>query len=184
MPGSHPASSIACTDSDTSGTTSAAALRTTSAVAAWVRPRDGNAADVHYLEEARAALGPIMAASRAVAASGRSHHVRALARLAHAEQADELAAITAVLSRWRQLDVHSGSTPLPDAVRALRTTDQDQHFVDHLTAHAHASVAAARAEMIAGASPAARSLAEQAIHAHDRRLSAISLLFPPTTSRP
>jgi uncharacterized protein (DUF305 family) len=149
-----------------------------------VRRRDGNAADVHYLEEARAALGPIMAASRDIAASGRSHHVRALARLALAEQADQLAAIAAALSAWGQLDSRSASTPFRDAMPELHSTDQDRTFADHLTAHAHSSLVSARAEMIAGASPTARSIAERAIHAHDRRLAAISLLFPPTTPRP
>ena len=66
---------------------------------------------------------------------------------------------------------------MPDVAR----TDQDQAFADHLTAHAHASLMSARVEMIAGANPAARSIAEQAIHAHDRRLAALTLLFPPTT---
>jgi uncharacterized protein (DUF305 family) len=153
-------------------------------MAPWVRRRDGNAADDRYLEEARAALGPIMAASRAVAASGRSHHVRALAGLALAEQADQLAAITAALSVWGRLDARSAVTPFPDAVPEPHSTDRDRIFADHLTAHAHASLTSARAEMIAGASPAARSIAEQAIHAHYRRLAAISLLFPPTPPRP
>lgn len=185
MPGSRPTSSAASTTpgttpADTPGTISA----TTSAAATWVRRRDGNAADVHYLEEARAALGPIMAASRDIAASGRSHHVHALARLTLAEQADQLAAITAALSAWGQLDGRSTSTPFPDAIPELHSTDQDRDFADHLTAHAHASLASARAEMIAGASPTARSIAKEAIHAHYRRLAAISVLFPPTTSRP
>lgn len=187
MPETPPASSNAptppgSTPGDAPGTVSA----TTSAVASWVRRRDGNAADVHYLEEARAALGPIMAASRDIAASGRSHHVRALGRLALAEQADQLAAIAAALSAWGQLDARSAptSTPFPDAIPERHSTDQDRNFADHLAAHAHASLASARAEMITGASPTARSIAEQAIHAHDRRLAAIILLFPPTTPRP
>ncbi|HET8986394.1 MAG TPA: hypothetical protein VFN03_11605 [Trueperaceae bacterium] len=153
-------------------------------MASWVRRRDGNAADVHYLEEARAALGPIMAASSDIATSGRSHHVRALARLALAEQTDQLAAITAALTAWGQLDNRSTSIPLPDAKPDLHSRDHDRTFADHLKAHAHVSLASARAEMIAGASPTARSIAEQAIHAHDRRLAAIRLLFPPRTPRP
>lgn len=185
MRGSHPTSSTASTTSGTTpGTASGTTSATTSAVASWVRRRDGNAADVHYLEEARAALGPIMAASRDIAASGRSYHVRALARLALAEQADQLAAITAALSAWGRLDAGSSSTPFPDPMHEQHSRDQDRNFADHLTAHAHASLASARAEMIAGASPTARAIAEQAIHAHDRHLAAISLLFPPTTRRP
>ena len=184
MPGSHSTSSTASTTpEDSLGAIYRTTSATTSTVASWVTRRDGNAADVQYLEEARAALGPIMAASRDIATSGRSHHVRALARLALAEQADQLAAITAALTAWGQLDIRSTSTPFPDAKREQDVTDQDLDFADHLTAHAHASLASARAEMIAGASPTARSIAEQAIHAHDRRLAAISLLFPPTTPR-
>ena len=186
MRGSHPTSSTASSTSETTSettpeTTPGTTSGTSSAVASWVRRRDGNAADVHYLEEARVALGPIMAASRDIAASGRSHHVRALARLALAEQADQLAAITAALSAWGQLDAGSSSTLFSDAMREQHSRDQDRNFADHLTAHAHASLASARAEMITGVSPTARAIAEQAIHAHDRRLAAISLLFPPTT---
>jgi hypothetical protein len=146
--------------------------------------RHGNAADVHYLEEARDALGPIMAASRAVTTSGRSHHVRALARLALAEQDDQLAAITAALSAWRRLDALIAGTPPVDEVLELHGTDQDRTYADHLAAHAHASLASARAEMIAGANPAARTIAEEAIHAHDRHLSAIRLLFPTAPPQP
>ena len=189
MSASRPASSTAST---TPGTTSETAAETTaettsattSARASGKRRRDGNAADVHYLEEASAALGPIMTASRAVATSGRSHHVRALARLALAEQADQLAAITAALSVWGRLEDLGASTPFPNAVPELQDAHQDRVFTDHLTAHAHASLKSARAEMIAGASPAARSIAEQAIHAHNRRLAALVLLFPPTTPQP
>lgn len=185
MPGSHRTSRTASTTAENSpGTTSGTPSATTSAVASWVRRRDGNAADVHYLEEARAALGPIMAASSDIATSGRSHHVRALARLALAEQTDQLAAITAALTAWGQLDNRSTSIPLPDAKPDLHSRDHDRTFADHLKAHAHVSLASARAEMIAGASPTARSIAEQAIHAHDRRLAAIRLLFPPRTPRP
>lgn len=187
MPASHRTSSTASATPDhapgtTPGTTSTTPSTTPTAVASRVRRRDGNAADVHYLEEAHAALGPIMAASRDIATSGRSHHVRALARLAFAEQADQLAAITAALAAWGQLDTCSTSTPLPDPSRQQGSEGQDLDFTDHLTAHAHASLASARAEMIAGASPTARSIAEQAIHAHDRRLVAISLLLPPPTT--
>src|SRR5512145_1385354 len=121
MPASRPASS-------TPHTTSEPTARSTSGTTSGTRWRHGNAADVHYLEEARDALGPIMAASRAVATSGRSHHVRALARLALAEQADQLAAITAALSAWGRLDALSASPPPVDPVLEPRGTDQDRIF--------------------------------------------------------
>lgn len=182
MTASHPASTTASTTTDTtSGTASATTAGTTSATASGIRRRHGNAADVHYLEVARDALGPIMAASRAITTSGRTHHVRALARLALAEQADQLAAITAALTIWGRLDILGAVTPLPDDAPGFHSTDQDRVFADHLTAHAHASLASARAEMIAGANPAARSIAERAIHAHDRQMAALTLLFPPAT---
>jgi uncharacterized protein (DUF305 family) len=180
MSASHPASSTASTSETTSRTPSGTTSATTTALSSE-RCQNGNAADVHYLKEARDALGPIMAASRGIATSGRSHHVRGLARLALAEQTDQLAAITAALTGWGRLDVPGASTPLPGALPEVASTDQDQAFADHLAAHAHASLTSARAEMIAGANPAARSIAEQAIHAHDRRLAALTLLFPPTT---
>lgn len=173
MTASHPASSTAPTTSET-----------TSRSTSGTRWRHANAADVHYLEEARDALGPIMTASRAVATSGRSHHVRALARLALAEQGDQLAAITAALSAWGRLDALIASPPPVDSVLEPHGTDQDRIFADHLAAHAHASLASARAEMIAGANPAARSIAEEAIHAHDRGLAAVRLLFPNPPPQP
>jgi uncharacterized protein (DUF305 family) len=182
MPALHPASDTAPTTSETtSRTASATTTGAAAATASGTGSRHGNAADVHYLEEARDALGPIMAASRAITTSGRTRHVRALARLALAEQADQLAAITAALRTWGRLDSLGAATSLPDAAPGLPRTDMDRMFADHLTAHAHASLTSARAEMIAGANPAARSIAEQAIHAHDRRLAALTLLFPPTT---
>ena len=184
MSASHPASSTASTPETTFRTPVGTTSATTTAMPSGRRRHNSNAADVHYLEEARDALGPIMAASRGTATSGRSHHVRGLARLALAEQTDQLAAITAALSVWGRLDALGPPTPLPDAVPEVASTDQDQVFADHLTAHAHASLMSARVEMIAGANPAARSIAEQAIHAHDRRLAALTLLFPPTTPQP
>ena len=170
MSASHPTVNI-------SSTTSAPASETTSGP----RRRGCNAADVHYLQGAREALGPIMAASMATATSGRSHHVRGLARLALAEQADQLAAITAALDTWGRLDALAVRTPPTDAAPGLHGTDQDRVFADQLSAHAHASLTSARDEMIAGVNRTARSIAEQAIHAHDRRLAALSLLYPPAT---
>ena len=52
-----------------------------------------------------------------------------------------------------------------------------QVFADALTAHAHESIAAARAEMVAGASRDARAIAEHAIRAEYRQLAALDLLL-------
>jgi uncharacterized protein (DUF305 family) len=141
--------------------------------------RDGNAVDVHYLEHTRAALGPIMAASSAASSQATRHGVRALARVAFTEQTDQLATISAVLLAWGRPAVTGPRTTVADATPSSGS-DLDQVFADLLTAHAHASLAAARVEMVAGASHAARPIAEAAIHKHDRRLAAIDELFPPT----
>lgn len=151
------------------------------------RHRDGNDEDVRYLLEARAALFPIMAASRAAATLAGSPHVRSLARVALAEQGDQLAAITACLHDWGHTDpadpAPARAGALADVLTGLRGPEVDRVFVLVLTDHARASLVRARVEMVAGASPLVRPIAEAAIHEHDRRLAALQHLGAATGSR-
>lgn len=144
---------------------------------------DGNDVDVHYLEHTHAALGPIMAASNAAAVQGTDHHVRALARLAYAEQTDQLATISACLLAWGRPTAVEPHAPLAEAATRVQGPTRDHVFADQLTAHAHASLASARLELVAGVSHTARPIAEAAIHKQDRRLAALHLLFPPTLAK-
>ena len=137
-----------------------------------VRP-DGNAADQHYLEEAAGALGPIMAACEAGAARSPRPAVRILVREAKGVHAAQLSAIAEIL--------HAQGRPGPSYVRAGEVADLarlagaalDRALVERLTAHAHASIAAARTELVVGVSPSVRRLAERAIHADDRLIAAL-----------
>ena len=149
--------------------------------AAPSRP-DGNDADLLYLEQAHAALGPVLTACSAAVAHGASSGLRALAQSTRAEQVRQLAAISACLGVWRS----SGAKVLPlvatDALAGLRGAALHEAFVDHLTAHAHASIASARTELVTGASRSARLVAERVIHAEDRRLAALGRLPSPDRS--
>jgi hypothetical protein len=155
--------------------------------AAILRP-DGNDVDVHYLEEARGALALVIAIIHAVSSRPAGHNVRALARDALSVQTRRLAAISACLLAWdrpeapgrgQDSEPDPGATELP----GFDGPTLDQVFANQLTAHAHASISAARAEMVAGASRGARSIARDAIRAEYRQLAALDVLFPLTGSR-
>ena len=140
-------------------------------VDAHARP-EGNANDLRYLEDAVAALVPIMAVCEGAARSARPD-VRALARDALSVQADRFAAMSAVLLGWGQPEKAPPPIAPAGALDGLGGEALDRMFVDRLTAHAHASLIRSRAEMVAGASRSTRSLAEHAIHADDRQLAVL-----------
>ena len=133
---------------------------------------EGNATDLRYLEDAVAALVPIMAVCARATRSSRPD-VRALACDALSVQAERSAAISAVLLGWGQPEKAPPPTKPPGALDGLGGEALDRMFVDRLTAHAHASLIRSRAELVAGASRSTRSLAEDAIHADDRQLAAL-----------
>lgn len=143
----------------------------------------GNDADARYLEESSAALLSIMAACDAAAGRSTSDDVRALARDALADQTHQLSAISDCLLAWGRPEATRPRTTDAEALVGLHGRALDQVFVDRLTAHAHASITRARAEMVAGVSRTARPIAEHAIHTHDRQLAALDLLFPSTVGR-
>lgn len=142
---------------------------------------DGNDADLLYLEQAHAALGPVVAACSTALAHGGSSGVRALARSTWVEQTHHLAAISACLGVWRAPGGEDAWVAPVDALAGLHGADLDRAFTAQLTAHAHASIASARTEMVAGASRAARQVAEHVIHSEDRRLAALERLLPVAT---
>lgn len=139
---------------------------------------DGNDADLRYLAHAHAALGPVVAACSTALARGGSTGVRALARSTWVEQTYQLAAIAACLDGWRAPGGEEARGGPVDALAGLHGAALDRAFADQLRAHAHASIAAARSEMVAGASRGARQVAEHVIHAEDRRLAALERLHP------
>jgi uncharacterized protein (DUF305 family) len=147
--------------------------------ASTARRPDGNDVDLHYLEEARAALRPVMAISHAVSGRATGHDLRALARDALSAQTRQLAAISACLLAWDRPKTAGPRPAATEALPGLHGPTLDRVFADQLTAHAHASITAARAEMVAGASRSARAIAEDAIGAQYRQLAALDLLFPP-----
>ena len=143
--------------------------------------RDGNAADLRYLEEASAALLPIMAATDAAASRGTTNGVRVLARDALAVQTDQLEAISSCLLAWARVDGTRPATTRSQALAGLHGRLLDEAFAERLAAHAHASITAAQREMVSGASRRARPIAQDAIQAQHRQLAALDLLFPAAT---
>lgn len=138
------------------------------------RVRKGNAIDLRYLEDAGAALAPIMAVCESAAARSASRDVRALARDALTVQGDQLSAISTVLRAWQRPE--PTRAPLADAhaLVGLGGEALDRVFAERLDAYARASIAGARGEMVGGASRPARLVAEDAIHTGDRQLAALS----------
>ena len=134
-------------------------------------------ADLHYLEEARAALRRMIPLSDA--ASG-----RAAGRTCARWRATHWSCRAAGSRRSRP-----ASSPGPTGGRApavsrgrslpgLHGTALDRAYADQLTAHVHTSMAAARAEMVAGVSGGARAIAEGALRAQSHQLAALDLLPP------
>ncbi len=157
------------------------ALEPTPTDHAHIAPRrDGNGVDLHYLEHALAALGPAMAASRAATARGHDEDVRSLARQALSLQTSQLAAISAGLLRWDRPEAAARAPGPNEAERwtGLHGAALDRAFQVQLTAHAHASISAARTEMVGGASPRARAIAEDSIRAQCQQLAALHVLSP------
>lgn len=143
------------------------------AAPAAARP-DGNDVDAAYLEEAVAALASIMSASADAASRSDARDVRVLAGDALRVQTAQLTTISACLLARGRPHVRTprrspGTSPAPHGVAG------DRSFVAQLTAHTHASLTAARIEMISGSSHAVRPIAEMTIHDQDRQLAALVL---------
>lgn len=144
-------------------------------------PHDGNRADLLYLEQARAALWQVMAAGHAFSGRSAGSDVGELAREAMAVQSSQLAAISACLLAWERSD--DATVPRPTVAEGppeLHSVALDREFADRLGAHALASLAAASAEMVGGASAEVRAIAQESITAQWRQLAALDSLFPPT----
>lgn len=143
----------------------------------------GNHVDLHYLEETRAALRPVMAICEAVWGRAIGPGARTLARDARSAQDLQLEAISACLLAWGQPGTSGPRAAVSDALPGLQGASLDAAFVDQLTAHAHASIASARVEMVAGTSPSVRAIARDGISTHYRLLAALELLSPTGPAR-
>ena len=144
-----------------------------------------NDADLRYLRGALLALRIAHRASHVAAARACDPRVRALARRVRVTHGDGIRAITSMLLVW---DRHEGG---PDRARVVAASlpagdlgsvdrvEIDRRFVDLLIAHAEASLASARTELIEGFGGSSRRLAEDASRANWRELAALSLLRSP-----
>lgn len=139
--------------------------------------RDDKGADLDYLEQAHAALRPAMAASRAASLRADRADVRSLAYDALLVQTTQLAALTACLELWGRPDsVPTAETP--EGLLGLEGAVLETAYAVQLTAHAHASMVVARAQMVAGGDGRARGIAEESIRAQYRHLAGLDRLLP------
>jgi uncharacterized protein (DUF305 family) len=149
------------------------------------RRSDFNDADLRYLRRALPALREAHKASDMATAFARDPRVRTLARRARARQAHDIRAVTSMLlgsaphkgSPDQAGAATPGSSPSRD-LGSLAGLGLDRRFIEVLTAHAEASLASARTEMIEGFDEACRRHAEDATRASQRQLAVLSLLAP------
>lgn len=134
---------------------------------------EGNDTDDAYVQDAVAALLSIMPASRAAARDSDRRDVRALAINALSVQSAQWDTLSACLRDLGQPLSSTPHTPPGRVAPEAYGPEFDRTFVAQLTAHAHAAIAAARIELIAGSHHAVRSIAETAIHDQDRQLAAL-----------
>ena len=139
-------------------------------------PAPHNDADLHYLEQARAALQRVIPLSDAASGRAAGQDVRALARDALGAQSGRLAAISACLLAWDRPEAADPQAVEAESLPGIHGTALDRAYADRLTAHVHASMAAARAEMVAGVSGDARAIAEGALRAQSHQLAALDVL--------
>ena len=142
------------------------------------RRTGGNQADLHYLEEARAALRRMIPLSDAASGRAAGRDVRALARETLGVQSGRLEEISACLLAWGRPEVVHPQPAEAESLPGLHGTALDRAYAEQLSAHVHTSMAAARAEMVAGVSGGARAIAEDALRAQSHQLAALDLLPP------
>ena len=148
-----------------------------------VSRHDGNGVDLHYLEHARAALGPAIAASHSASTEAGDDDIRTLAREAHAQQTSQLMAISACLTRWGRPELAGPDPAAAEGLLGLPGPAFDRAFALQLTSYVHASMSAARNEMVGGASPGARGIAQESIRAQCRQLGTLELLSVPVLTQ-
>ncbi len=140
------------------------------------RGTGGNGADLLYLEEARAALRRMIPLSSAASVGAVDHDVRALARETLVAQRGRLEEISVCLLAWGRPEVVHPQSAEAESLPGLHGTALDRAYADQLTAHVQSSMAAARAEMVAGVSGGARTIAEGALSTQNHQLAALDLL--------
>lgn len=146
-----------------------------------------NQADLRYLRGALLAVEQVVRASKIAAAGAADPRVRALARREGAAHAIRIHAITSLLLGWGRFEAGSDTASpalVTDTVdsggdpRPLDGLEIDRRFIETLTAHAVASLASARTELIEGFGGASRRLAEDTSRCSWRDLAALALLAP------
>jgi uncharacterized protein (DUF305 family) len=151
-------------------------------------PRQANDADRRYVEQV---LPRIRAATAMSGLAVRSSDpgIRRMARLSTSTERARERSVVALVSSWRRPDPvqeDPGPTPsvsAPDAVESLADAaatepgavgrDRDRRFLEQLRAHAVASMASARREMVEGLDRQSRTVAQESIRTHSRELAAI-----------
>lgn len=151
-------------------------------------PRQANDADRRYLEQVLPRIRAATAMS-VLAVSSADPGIRRMARLcASAERAREHTVVTLV-SSWRRAvpgtadavltppASPAGAADTPEDADATASgavgRDRDRRFLEQLRAHAVASMASARREMVEGLDRQSRTIAQESIRAHSRDLAAI-----------
>lgn len=151
--------------------------------ATTLHPR-GNGVDLHYLQEARTSQREVIAFLQAASRRATRPAVRGLVRDALSEHTSRLEAISASLLPWNRPQKLGPSPAAPDRLPELPVLTLDRAVTERLTAHAHATIHAARSEMVAGSSERVRAIAQEAIRAGYRLLAALDAQLGSSARRP
>lgn len=151
-------------------------------------PRQANDADRRYLEQVLPRIRAATAMS-VLAVRSADPGIRRMARLCASTERAREHTVVALVSSWRRPDPgtsNAGPTPpaspagAADAPEYADATasgavgrDRDRRFLEQLRAHAVASMASARREMVEGLDRQSRTIAQESIRAHSRELAAI-----------
>ena len=152
------------------------------------RARQANDADRRYVEQVLPRIRAVTAMS-GLAVRSTDPGIRRMARLSTSTERARERTVVALVSSWRRPDrveEAAGPTPSvssPDAVESLADAvatepgavgrDRDRRFLEQLRAHAVASMASARREMVEGLDRQSRTIAQESIRTHSRELAAI-----------
>ena len=152
---------------------------------ALARRREFNDADLRYAYQALLALRDARGESDVAATWATDPRLRAVAVRAREMQDDDIRAITMLLSGWGQV----GAIDLQDSqalrrgpgvatgeLRSLDKRELDRRLAAMLTSDAEAAIVSARTEMVEGFEGTSRRIAQHAIRANSRDLSALGRL--------
>ena len=151
-------------------------------------PRQANDADRRYVEQVLPRIRAATAMS-GLAARSTDPGIRRMARLSASTERARERTVVALVSSWRRQDpgTDDAGPTLPASPAAAAEApedadakaagavgrDRDRRFLEQLRAHAMASMASARREMVEGLDRQSRTIAQESIRAHSRDLAAI-----------